>query len=97
MSGQERRPAQPGARPTIKVTEHGFILDGEVEYFTVPGLAERTGYSANYLRILLRDGELEGAKIAGLWFASEHAINDYIGGKETRRGGPRGPHPRNID
>jgi excisionase family DNA binding protein len=67
----------------------GILLD---KCITVKAAAEVTGYSAQYLRRLLRAGKLDGTKIGQVWLIrlaslETYARNGHLVG--DRRHGPR--------
>jgi excisionase family DNA binding protein len=51
------------------------ILDNHI---SVPVAALCSGYSLQYLRRLLRKGELGGTKIGQLWLVDKSALDAYI-------------------
>ena len=67
----------------------GILLD---KFITVKAAAEGTGYSAQYLRRLLRAGKLDGIKIGQVWLISLVSLEAYLRrGKllQDRRHGPK--------
>ena len=69
----------------------GILLD---KFITVKAAAEVTGYSAQYLRRLLRAGKLDGIKIGQVWLISLVSLEAYLRrGKllQDRRHGPSVP------
>ena len=67
----------------------GILLD---KFITVKAAAEVTGYSAQYLRRLLRAGKLDGIKIGQVWLISLVSLEAYLRrGKllQDRRHGPK--------
>lgn len=62
------------------------------QHITVQAAAEVTGYNLQYLRRLLRSGELEGVKIGQIWLIEMDALEAYLKRVEStsdRRCGPR--------
>ncbi len=53
------RPRKPIAIPADKLPER--------EWFTVPEVAEITGYHVRTIQARLRDGSLQGKKLGGVW------------------------------
>ena len=47
-------------------------------HISVQAAALCSGYSLQYLRRLLRKGELEGTKIGQLWLVDKSALDAYI-------------------
>jgi excisionase family DNA binding protein len=61
-------------------------------HITVQAAAEVTGYNTQYLRRLLRSGELEGVKIGQMWLIDMESLEMYMEHVEQtsdRRCGPR--------
>jgi len=70
-------------------------LDGILlgKCITVKAAAKVTGYSVQYLRRLLRAGNLEGIKIGQVWLIKGGSLDAYLrNGRmvRDRRYGPRG-------
>lgn len=51
---------------------------GKVTLFTVEELAERLGVQERTIREYLREGRLQGRKLAGRWYVTDEAIADYF-------------------
>jgi len=51
---------------------------GKVTLFTVEELAERLGVQERTIREYLREGRLQGRKLAGRWYVTDDAIADYF-------------------
>ena len=47
-------------------------------HISVQVAASYSGYSAQYLRRLLRNGKIEGTKIGQLWLVEKGALDIYI-------------------
>jgi excisionase family DNA binding protein len=76
--------------PYISQQSHTGILIKE--YLTVQAASEATGYNIQYLRRLLRSGNLEGIKIGQIWLIEMQSLESYLQhGKSTsdRRCGPK--------
>ncbi len=55
---------------------------GKVTLFTVEELAERLDVQERTIREYLREGKLQGRKLAGRWYVTDEAIADYFRGVE---------------
>lgn len=55
---------------------------GKVTLFTVEELAERLDVQERTIREYLREGRLQGRKLAGRWYVTDEAIADYFRGVE---------------
>ena len=62
---------------------------GKVTLFTVEELAERLGVQERTIREYLREGRLQGRKLAGRWYVTDEAIADYF--RQVER--PHEPEP----
>jgi len=51
---------------------------GKVTLFTVEELAERLDVQERTIREYLREGKLQGRKMAGRWYVTDEAIADYF-------------------
>ena len=61
-------------------------------HITVQAAAETTGYNIQYLRRILRSGQLQGVKIGQMWLIEMDALEEYLKYVETtsdRRCGPK--------
>ena len=54
------------------------ITLGKVTLFTVEELAERLDIQERTIREYLREGKLQGRKLAGRWYVTDDAIADYF-------------------
>lgn len=54
------------------------ITLGKVTLFTVEELAERLDVQERTIREYLREGKLQGRKLAGRWYVTDEAIADYF-------------------
>ncbi len=62
------------------------------EWLTTEQAAKLSGYHANHLRRLLRDGDINGRKWGQAWQVSKQSLTDYISrAKEAgdKRWGPK--------
>ena len=62
---------------------------GQVTPFTVEELAERLDVQERTIREYLREGRLQGRKLAGRWYVTDEAIADYF--RQVER--PHEPEP----
>ena len=51
---------------------------GKVTLFTVEELAERLDVQERTIREYLREGKLQGRKLAGRWYVTDDAIANYF-------------------
>jgi len=65
------------------------ITLGKVTLFTVEELAERLDIQERTIREYLREGKLQGRKLAGRWYVTDDAIADYF--RQVER--PHEPEP----
>lgn len=56
----------PGGRPRKAITIPDDVLPDK-QVFTVPEVAEITGYHVRTIQARLRDGTLEGKRLGGTW------------------------------
>ena len=56
----------PGGRPRKAITIPDDVLPDK-QVFTVPEVAEITGYHVRTIQARLRDGTLEGKRVGGTW------------------------------
>lgn len=54
------------------------ITLGKVTLFTVEELADRLDVQERTIREYLREGKLQGRKLAGRWYVTDEAIADYF-------------------
>jgi excisionase family DNA binding protein len=62
------------------------------EWITVQEAAEKSGYSEQYLRRLIRKGEIKARKFGTIWQVDRSSLTAYLkraGKSEDRRYGPR--------
>jgi excisionase family DNA binding protein len=62
------------------------------EWITTQEAAELSGYHVNYLRKLIRRGDIRGRKISFLWFVNRQSLLDYMaqaGQSDDKRRGPK--------
>ncbi|MEI2692629.1 MAG: helix-turn-helix domain-containing protein [Anaerolineae bacterium] len=48
------------------------------DYVTSEDAAAASGYHANYVRRLLRQGKLKGRKFGNVWFIERESLQDYL-------------------
>jgi excisionase family DNA binding protein len=74
-----------------------YVCSSEVvleKHISVKAAAEFSGYSIQYLRRLLRAGQLEGTKIGQVWLIKLTSLETYARNGQMvgdRRHGPRKP------
>jgi hypothetical protein len=59
------------------------------EYITTPKAAEISGLTTNYIATLLRQGKLDGFRMARDWFVYTDSLEQFL--KSNRKPGPKGP------
>ena len=62
------------------------------EWLSVSDAAELSGYHPEYIRRLIRDGEIEARKFSIVWQVRRESLNDYIKdaqSKEDKRFSPK--------
>ena len=67
----------------------GALLDN---HLSVQAAAEFSGYNVQYLRRLVRSGEVEGVKIGQMWLVNVASLEAYlkrVQDTDDRRYGPR--------
>ncbi|MBI5715309.1 MAG: helix-turn-helix domain-containing protein [Chloroflexi bacterium] len=48
------------------------------EWITVPEAAELSGYHENYLRLLIRNGDIKAEKRGGHWWVERKSVERYL-------------------
>ena len=61
------------------------------EWLTTEQAAELSGYHVNYLRRLIRRGDLEGRKVSIVWLIRRQSLLDYMAQAEQSDDKRRGP------
>jgi len=61
------------------------------EWLTTEQAAELSGYHVNYLRRLIRRGDLEGRKVSIVWLIRRQSLLDYMAQAEESDDKRRGP------
>ena len=61
------------------------------EWITTQEAAELSGYHVNYLRKLIRRGDIEGRKLSFLWLVHRQSLLDYMAQAEQSDDKRRGP------
>lgn len=68
------------------------IANSDGEWMTVKEAAKLTGYHAEYLRILIREGKLNARKFGTVWAVNKSSLLTYLKIAEKsadRRHGPK--------
>ena len=69
----------PGGRPRKTITIPDEVLPDGKEWFTVPEIAELTGYHVRTIQARLRDGTLQGKRLGGTWkIYRDSLVNDKV-------------------
>lgn len=55
------------------------------DWITTKEAMQLTGYSQEYIRVLLRDNKVESSKIGSNWFVSRKSLMEYFKRQEDRR------------
>lgn len=66
------------------------LMNGD-DWMTTQDAAELSGYHVNYIRKLIRRGELRARKISFLWFVHRPSLLEYIAQAEKSDDKRRGP------
>lgn len=61
------------------------------EWLTVDEAAELSGYHANYIRSLLREGKVKARKFGPVWQVHRQALLEYVATAEKSEDKRRGP------
>ena len=61
------------------------------EWLTTEQAAELSGYHVNYLRKLIRRGDIVGRKLSFLWLVHRQSLVDYMAQAEQSDDKRRGP------
>ena len=75
--------------PSPQGNSAGALLDN---HLSVQAAAEFSGYNVQYLRRLVRSGEVEGVKIGQMWLVDVASLEAYlkrVRNTDDRRYGPR--------
>lgn len=64
------------------------------EWLTVQEAAKLSGYNADHLRELIRDGKIKARKFSIVWMVSHNSLLDYLA-KQEKLGSKRGPKKSN--
>ncbi len=62
------------------------------EWLTIAEATDKSGYTPDHLRELLRDGKIKGRKIVTVWLVSKRSLSLYLQG-QAERGEKRGRKP----
>lgn len=69
----------PGGRPRKAIVIPDEVLPDGKEWFTVPEIAELTGYHVRTIQARLRDGTLSGKRLGGTWrIYRDSLVNDKV-------------------
>ena len=63
------------------------------DWISISNAAERSGYTADYLRTLIRQKQIKGRKIITVWLVSHKSLDEFLKHRDERtdkRGRPRG-------
>jgi len=63
------------------------------EWITTKEAAELSGYHAERIRELLRDGKIDGQKFGTIWQVNRSSLTTYVN-QMDRKGDRRGPKPK---
>jgi hypothetical protein len=61
-------------------------------YLTTPQAAQRSGLTTSYMTLLLREGKLEGFRLARDWFIYTDSLEAFLA--QPRKPGPKGPRAK---
>ena len=63
------------------------------DWISISKAVERSGYSADYLRTLLRQKQIKGRKVITVWLVSRQSLHGFLKRQDERtdkRGRPKG-------
>lgn len=63
------------------------------DWITTQEAAELSGYHVNYLRKLIRRGDIQGRKISIVWLIDRQSLLDYMAQAAESEDKRRGPKP----
>lgn len=63
------------------------------EWITTQEAADLSGYHVNYLRKLIRRGDIRGRKISIVWLINRRSLLEYMAQAEESDDKRRGPKP----
>jgi len=63
----------------------------EWESWTVSEASKETGYNEEYVRRLIRNGEVEAVKIGNFWLVKAESLRSYVKGVKSMDDGRYGP------
>jgi excisionase family DNA binding protein len=63
------------------------------DWITTQEAAELSGYHVNYLRKLIRRGDIEGRKVSIVWLIQRQSLLSYMAQAEQSDDKRRGPKP----
>lgn len=61
------------------------------EWLTVDQAAELSGYHANYIRLLLREGKVKARKFGPVWQVHRQTLLEFVAAAEKSEDKRRGP------
>lgn len=74
----------------------GGSMSLDDKWLSTEAAAELSGYHVNYIRRLIRQGEIEGRKWGPAWMVNRPSLLDYLE-KSEKLGGKRGPKRKKSD
>lgn len=63
------------------------------DWISISKAVERSGYTADYLRTLIREKQIKGRKVITVWLVSRKSLDEFSKHRDERtdrRGRPRG-------
>lgn len=63
------------------------------DWISVSKAVERSGYTADYLRTLIRQKQIKGRKVITVWLVSRKSLDGFLkhqDGRADKRGRPKG-------
>jgi excisionase family DNA binding protein len=70
------------------------VTTNKDEWLTVNEATELSGYNADHLRELIREGKIKARKFSIVWMVSRESLSAYLK-RVGALGEKRGPKPRN--
>ena len=80
----------------IQQTKRGANMTLGDDVITVKDASERTGYSAEYLRRLIRKGEIDAGRLGTTYLVDLDSLMQYVRDRRADGKGSTGPRGRGV-